>query len=89
MMPKFVFTPDLENAKELEKLFKQKRLVFSMKMLGCPSLPSPSPALFQGISEDDDDYSQNMVDFSSLNIQLHKKRLRKWSLVSSVSLVNK
>lgn len=86
---KFVFAPDLEKAKVLEKLFKRRRVVFSLEMLGCP--PLPPPALYQGVfdDEDDDDPSQDVVGCCSTSVQLHEKKDEELATKEAVPLVNK
>lgn len=70
---RFLFAPDLEKAKVLEKLFARKRLVFSLQLFGFPTLAAP--AHFPAISDEEDENGEDMVDCCNSGgaVRLHEK----------------
>lgn len=69
---RFIFAPDVEKAKVLEKLFKRKRIVFSLQMLGAPTLPAA--AHFPEISDEEDENGEDMAGCcGSAPVCLHEK----------------
>lgn len=70
---KFLFAPTLEKAKVLEMLLNHRRVVFSLEMLGCPSLPQPT--LFSEVlDEEEATQAEDLVDCCNSIVQLHERK---------------